>query len=42
MVGPVGLDGAINSEAIAACVEQFLAPVLKPGNIVIMDFFSGP
>lgn len=34
---PLVLDGAINGEAFRAYVEQFLAPTLAPGDIVIMD-----
>jgi transposase len=34
------LDGAINSRAFQAWVEQFLAPTLAPGDIVIADNLS--
>jgi transposase len=34
---PLVLDGAMNGEAFRAYVEQFLAPTLVPGDIVIMD-----
>lgn len=34
---PMALDGAINSPAFLAWVEQILAPTLKPGDIVAMD-----
>jgi transposase len=34
---PLVLDGAINGEIFRAYVEQFLAPTLAPGDIVIMD-----
>jgi transposase len=37
MVAPMVFDGPINREVFLAYVEQFLAPVLKPGDIVIMD-----
>ena len=37
IVAPLVLDGPINHEIFLAYVEQFLAPVLKPGDIVIMD-----
>jgi transposase len=30
-------DGPINRDAFLAYVEQFLAPILKPGDVVIMD-----
>jgi transposase len=31
------LDGLVNGAVFFAYVEQFLAPALKPGDIVIMD-----
>src|ERR1019366_7248059 len=34
---PLVLDGPINGERFLAYVEQFLAPTLSPGDIVIMD-----
>src|SRR5260370_3349685 len=34
---PCVFDGAINGERFRAWVEQFLAPTLAPGDIVIMD-----
>lgn len=34
---PCVLDGPINGQSFTAYVEQFLMPVLKPGDIVIMD-----
>ena len=37
IVAPMVLDGPINREAFLAYIEQFLMPVLKPGDIVIMD-----
>jgi len=37
IIAPMVLDGPINREAFLAYVEQFLVPVLKPGDIVIMD-----
>ncbi len=37
MVAPVVYDGPINREVFVAYVEQFLVPVLVPGDIVIMD-----
>src|SRR6202167_59013 len=37
---PLVLDGAMNGEAFRAYVEQFLAPTLTPGDIVIMDNLS--
>ena len=37
LVAPLVLDGAINGPAFLAYVEQFLAPTLTPGDIVIAD-----
>jgi transposase len=37
MVAPLVLDGAINGDAFLAYVEQFLAPTLDVGDIVIAD-----
>ena len=37
---PCVIEGAINGEAFLAYVEQFLAPTLSPGDIVIMDNLS--
>jgi transposase len=37
---PCVFDGAINGERFRAWVEQFLAPTLVPGDIVIMDNLS--
>ena len=37
---PMVLDGAMNGDAFKAYIEQFLAPSLKPGDIVIMDNLS--
>ncbi len=34
---PCVYDGPINGDIFTAYVEQFLAPTLKPGDIVIMD-----
>ena len=34
---PCLFDGPINGERFLAYVEQFLVPVLKPGDIVVMD-----
>ena len=40
LVAPCVLDGAINGETFRAYVEQFLAPCLSPGDIVVMDNLS--
>jgi transposase len=37
VVAPLVLDGPIDGESFLAYVEQFLAPTLTPGQIVIMD-----
>ena len=37
IIAPMVLDGPINRDAFLAYVEQFLAPALKPGDVVIMD-----
>lgn len=37
IVAPLVLDGPINGPAFLAWVEQFLAPTLQPGQIVIAD-----
>jgi transposase len=37
---PCVFDGAINADSFLAWVEQFLAPTLKPGDIVVMDNLS--
>ena len=37
MDAPLVLDGAMNGEAFRAYVEQFLAPTLSPGEIVLAD-----
>jgi transposase len=34
---PCLYDGPINGERFRAYVEQFLAPTLKPGDVVILD-----
>lgn len=37
MTAPCVFDGPINGEAFRAWVDQFLLPVLNPGDIVVMD-----
>ena len=37
VVAPCVIDGAVNGEIFRAWVEQFLAPTLKLGDIVVMD-----
>lgn len=40
ITAPCVIDGAINGETFLAYVEQFLAPTLAPGDIVVMDNLS--
>jgi transposase len=40
ITAPCVIDGAMNGEFFRAYVEQFLAPTLKAGDIVIMDNLS--
>ncbi len=40
VVAPLVLDGPINAQAFEAYVEQFLAPTLRKGDIVVMDNVS--
>ncbi len=37
LIAPLVLDGPIDGESFLAYVEQFLAPTLRPGQIVVMD-----
>lgn len=37
ITAPCVIDGAVNGATFLAYVEQFLAPALRPGDIVIMD-----
>lgn len=37
LAAPLVLDGAINGEVFLAWVEQFLVPVLCPGDVVVLD-----
>ena len=37
IVAPLVLDGPINGPAFRAYIEQFLAPTLLPGDIVMAD-----
>jgi transposase len=37
MTAPMVLDGAMDSAAFLAYVQQVLTPTLKPGDIVVMD-----
>ena len=40
VVAPLVLDGPMNGATFRAYVEQMLAPVLRPGDVVIMDNLS--
>ena len=40
LLAPLVLDGPINGQAFVAWVEQFLAPELRLGDIVVMDNLS--
>ncbi len=37
VIAPLVLDGPIDGEHFRAYVEQFLAPALRPGQLVLMD-----
>jgi transposase len=37
IIAPLVLDGPMTGETFLAYVEQFLAPVLSPGDVVVMD-----
>ncbi len=37
MTAPMVIDGAMNVEAFTAYAEHLLAPILGPGDIVVMD-----
>jgi transposase len=42
LVAPCAFDGPINGATFRAFLEQFLAPELKPGDIVILDNLPSP
>jgi transposase len=37
IIAPLVLDGAMTGTAFRAYVEQFLAPALEPGDVVVLD-----
>jgi transposase len=37
IVAPMTIDGAMTGQAFLAYVEQVLVPILKPGDIVVLD-----
>jgi len=39
-IAPLTIDGPVNGSLFLAWVEQHLVPVLKPGDIVVMDNLS--
>ena len=40
LVAPCVVDGAVDGDLFVAYVEQQLAPVLRPGDVVVMDNLS--
>lgn len=40
LVAPLVLDGPMNGSAFLAYVQQFLAPTLRPGDVIVMDNLS--
>ena len=40
LIAPLALDGPIDGDSFRAYVEQFLAPALLPGQIVVLDNLS--
>ena len=40
LIAPFVLDGPMTGEVFRAYVEQFLAPALDPGDVVVMDNLS--
>lgn len=40
LTAPLVLDGAMNGDAFLAYVRDFLAPTLRPGDVVVMDNLS--
>jgi transposase len=40
LIAPFVLDGPMTGEAFRAYAEQFLAPALTPGDVVVMDNLS--
>ena len=40
LTAPCLLDGPIDADSFLAWIEQFLAPTLRPGDIVVMDNLS--
>lgn len=40
IVAPLVLRGSMNGEAFAGYIEQFVAPALRPGQVLLMDNLS--
>ena len=40
ITAPLVLDGALNGQSFLAYVRQFLAPALRPGDVLVMDNLS--
>src|SRR5512140_329087 len=40
MTAPFVVDGSVNTAAFEVYIEFFLAPILQPGDIVLMDNLS--
>ena len=40
ITAPLVMEGSINGPAFLACVEQFLAPALRPGDVLVLDNLS--
>jgi transposase len=40
VIAPISFRGSLNGEFFEGYVEQVLAPILKPGDIVVMDNYS--
>lgn len=40
IVAPMLIDGPINGDSFKAYVEQVLAPVIRPGDMVVLDNLS--
>jgi transposase len=40
IAAPLVLDGALDGQSFLAYVRQFLAPVLRPGDVLVMDNLS--
>jgi len=41
IAAPLVLEGAINGQSFLAYVRQFLAPALRPGDVLVLDNLGG-